>query len=111
MERDPSNRKHRSGRSLCRPSDGHSSPSTTFDDTLDADADTAPDDCDACPGGTATRDADGNAMVDFADFTQLSDCLTGPGAALGPACDCFDFDADTDNDLLDFAEFQILFGS
>ena len=52
-------------------------------------------------------DYDEDGVVDGADFAYLSDCLTGP--ANGPyagGCEWFDFDADTDVDLLDLGAFQ-----
>jgi hypothetical protein len=42
-----------------------------------------------------------------ADFPLFAECLFGPGAGLGIDCHCFDFELDGDNDLADFAEFQV----
>jgi len=36
-------------------------------------------------------------------------CLAGPGGGLGAGCACFDLDSSGEIDLLDFAEFQVLF--
>ncbi|MGD2109632.1 MAG: SUMF1/EgtB/PvdO family nonheme iron enzyme [Phycisphaerae bacterium] len=47
--------------------------------------------------------------VDLSDYAVLPQCLTGPGVGLDPPCDVFDLDADTDLDLIDFAEFQRAF--
>ncbi len=43
------------------------------------------------------------------DLLRLGDCLLRPGGNLGIDCHCFDFDLDGDNDLADFAVFQVGF--
>ena len=54
--------------------------------------------------------------VDLDDFAELPGCLSSPWQApdfVMPSQDCldaFDFDADTDVDLADFAAFQPVFG-
>ena len=59
---------------------------------------------------TPRGDCNADGLVNLFDHGDFVPCLDGPGAELAdPACRCFDFDADEDIDLLDFAEFQILF--
>jgi hypothetical protein len=58
-------------------------------------------------------DFDGNCVLDLDDFVILEICLSlsGPGQA-PPFHECievFDFTGDIDVDLLDFAEFQVVF--
>ena len=60
-------------------------------------------------------DFDNNGRVDLLDHTVFADCLTGPDTQPTPtsvtAEECletFDFDADTDVDSEDFAQFQRL---
>ena len=50
-------------------------------------------------------------VVDLTDFANWSTCMLGPSTAdtavpHAPGCEAFDFDADGDVDLLDFAAFQ-----
>lgn len=59
----------------------------------------------------APGDCDGDGDVDLGDQVGLNACLTGPGGGSGTGCECFDFDADQDVDMLDFAGFQVMFGS
>jgi len=48
--------------------------------------------------------------VSLFDFSELAGCMTGPGPApLTPCCSTFDTTPDSDVDLADFAEFQIIF--
>lgn len=55
----------------------------------------------------APGDHDGDGDVDLADFDEFAACVTAPGAgAIGEGCDVFDFAADVDVDLQDYAEFQ-----
>lgn len=57
-------------------------------------------------------DCDASGTVSLADYLEMSDCLEGPGGAPQFAeCNCFDFDGDDDVDLLDFAEFSMVFGN
>ena len=58
-----------------------------------------------CPG-----DMDGDGDLDFADFEELSLCLTGPYMWPTRACDTGDFDLDDDIDMRDFDRFQRGFG-
>jgi hypothetical protein len=58
---------------------------------------------------TLPGDCDGDGDVDLADYANLPACLSGPAAAHGPNCGCFDRDSDADVDLLDFADFQAFF--
>ena len=53
-----------------------------------------------------------DGYVNLADFDQFPGCLTGPdhGPPLS-GCEIFDFDADEDVDLADFAGFQQAFGA
>lgn len=76
---------------------------------LDTDGDGTIDACDPCAGGPASGDADGDGDTDGSDFVALEACLDGPNAGVGLGCECFDFDDSGDIDLLDFAEFQVLF--
>lgn len=54
-------------------------------------------------------DYNGDNRVAQDDFNQLGVCLYGPGVTADSGCSIFDFDADADVDLRDFAEFQLLF--
>jgi len=61
-------------------------------------------------------DYDCDRAVGLTDFTNWSACMTGPQATalageppVAPSCEAFDFDADVDTDLLDFASFQNAF--
>ncbi len=54
-------------------------------------------------------DCDGNGVVDYQDFVDLIDCLTGPGGTLGSGCGCFDLQADESVDLADVLVFQQVF--
>ncbi|HNQ23399.1 MAG TPA: FG-GAP-like repeat-containing protein [Phycisphaerae bacterium] len=52
-------------------------------------------------------DSNGDDTVNRDDFVPFAGCLTGPASAwTDPACRCFDFDADGDVDLGDYATFQ-----
>lgn len=52
-------------------------------------------------------------VVDLADFSNWSACMTGPNITETEAlpCPAFDFNADGDTDLLDLAAFQTHFGA
>ncbi len=80
-----------------------------FDDNIDSDADGTPDGCDACAGGAATGDVDADGNVDIDDFESMSTCLAGPGGGSAAGCECFDFDANGEITLRDFAQFQVIF--
>ncbi len=57
-------------------------------------------------------DIDCNGAVDLLDFASWQSCITGPNTeALGGACEAFDFEADGDVDLKDFAGFEIEFAN
>lgn len=59
------------------------------------------------PGLCAVEgDCDDDGDVDLTDFTELPNCMEGPGVAVIPACECPDNDGDGDVDLGDFALFQ-----
>ncbi len=58
-----------------------------------------------------TSNAAAIAVANLSDFNDFSACLFGPIGGLGTTCECFDYDADGDNDLEDFAEFQRRFMS
>ncbi len=51
-------------------------------------------------------DADGDSDVDSSDFAGFVGCVGGPGSAVSPACDIFDFDGDGDVDMHDLAGVQ-----
>ena len=51
-------------------------------------------------------DFDRSGLIDLDDFVEWEKCFTGPGPEyVSPCCRIFDFEADEDVDLLDFAEF------
>jgi len=68
--------------------------------------------------GDASGDYDSDGAATLFDHYFVVDCLSkdgpgifgGPGENAGPGCRVTDFDGDKDVDLLDFAEFQNLFG-
>jgi hypothetical protein len=51
-------------------------------------------------------DCNEDGIVNLVDHKALVACLTGPGASAGPACHCFDVDANGRVDLRDFAAIQ-----
>jgi hypothetical protein len=55
-------------------------------------------------------DCNADGLVDLLDHANFVPCLDGPSATwTDPACRCFDFDADDDIDLRDFAYFAKAF--
>lgn len=62
-------------------------------------------------GEPGPGDENGDGKVDLDDFAVFCDCLTGPGSGIISGCDWANLDADTDVDLLDFAEFALVFDS
>ena len=55
-------------------------------------------------------DSDGDGDVDLADWLNFSGCMTGPNnGPVGGSCTTFDFNSDTDVDLDDFSDFQVVF--
>ncbi len=82
--------------------------------SLDCNANRVPDECEAIGGG----DFDADGAISLGDYAALEDCLAGPGlppAPPEPACvdaylNAFDFNADDDVDVDDFASFQVVFG-
>jgi hypothetical protein len=54
-------------------------------------------------------DCDASGIVDLGDYADLAACLLGPDGGLSTGCHCFDFDADGDNDLVDFSVFQVAY--
>ncbi len=52
----------------------------------------------------ANGDADDNGTVNLDDYAAFLACESNP---IGPSCEAFDFDDDTDVDLVDFGELQI----
>jgi hypothetical protein len=57
-------------------------------------------------------DADENSLVDLNDHGEFQECLTSPGSDAPAGCGAlqvFDFDGDTDVDLLDWRYFQTVF--
>lgn len=61
---------------------------------------------------TGPGDSDQDGDVDLADAANFVGCMTGPNAGpVGPACTTFDFNSDTDVDLDDFSDFQVVFTS
>ena len=65
----------------------------------------------AAATATVVGDCNQDGGIDLSDYTCFSDCLTGPVATPSPECLGFDFDADNDIDVHDFAYFQRIFGS
>lgn len=71
------------------------------------------------PPADGSGDFDSDAATTLRDFYFVQECLTnqrpgingGPDNDAGPGCRFADFDADSDVDLLDFAEFQNLFSA
>ncbi|UCC30300.1 MAG: hypothetical protein JSU86_19130 [Phycisphaerales bacterium] len=58
----------------------------------------------------ASGDYDSNGRVDLDDFAYWPACMTGPhGGPYAGGCEVFDFDGDSDVDLLDQASFQAAF--
>ncbi len=53
-------------------------------------------------------DADGNGVVDLADFAEIGFCLQGPNVSIPPICKCIDFNQNNVGELQDFAVFQRL---
>ncbi len=53
-------------------------------------------------------DIDGDGDVDADDFTDWSDCMTGPAGGIPVDCDGYDLDLDGDVDLMDFGQFAEL---
>ena len=51
-------------------------------------------------------DHNGDELVNLGDFAAFPSCVQGPNGGLGPGCVVFDFDGDSDIDLIDFAGFQ-----
>ena len=55
-------------------------------------------------------DSNGDGDIDLNDFQAFQECVGGTGdPPAGPQCDCFDFDLDTDVDLVDIGIFQRVF--
>jgi hypothetical protein len=54
-------------------------------------------------------DCDGDGDIDLADYLCFAACFEGPETSVSPDCGDFDYDQDTDVDLFDLAEFQVLF--
>lgn len=54
-------------------------------------------------------DYDGDGVVGPADYQAMSGCFTGPAGGIEAGCSAFDFDTDHDVDLMDFAEFQVVY--
>lgn len=55
-------------------------------------------------------DLNGDGVVNGADFTAFTGCLTGPDNGMLTGCDDADLDLDVDVDLADSAVFQLNFG-
>lgn len=54
-------------------------------------------------------DCDFDGITNLSEFEQFQACFTGPGAASGAGCACFDLDGDGDVDFRDFGRFQAAF--
>lgn len=55
-------------------------------------------------------DIDCDQTVTLTDFTDWAGCMTGPDAqSISPACEAFDFEFDSNVDLIDWAGFQNAF--
>jgi sulfatase modifying factor 1 len=59
----------------------------------------------------ANGDHNGDGTIDLLDYDEFPGCMAGPGGGLGNDCDVFDSDSDVDVDIVDFAEFQKVFGT
>ena len=63
-------------------------------------------------GETPRGDCNADGLVNLLDLADFVPCLDGPDFTWSdPACRCFDFDADDDVDLRDFAMFSQAFVS
>ncbi|MEE9296567.1 MAG: hypothetical protein V3W34_16610 [Phycisphaerae bacterium] len=51
-------------------------------------------------------DIDCDGAVTLNDYNEWESCLTGPGGIVSPGCVPFDFDGDSDVDMLDWSGFQ-----
>ena len=58
----------------------------------------------------AFGDHNGDGIIDWSDYVYFPGCLLGPGGGLGVECGVFDSGGDSDVDLCDFAQFQLVFG-
>ncbi|MCP4589493.1 MAG: hypothetical protein GY842_01985 [bacterium] len=47
-----------------------------------------------------------DSSVDSVDYTEMVDCISGPDGGLGAGCSVFDWEDDSDVDLVDFAAMQ-----
>jgi len=56
-------------------------------------------------------DLNGDGVVDGADFAAFAGCLAGPGIGILAGCNDADLDLDEDVDVVDFASFQLNFGT
>ena len=55
----------------------------------------------------AFGDCDQSGYVDQVDSANFLGCFAGPDVSTASGCACYDFDEDTDNDLIDYAHFQV----
>lgn len=65
--------------------------------------------CGAQTVPTVSGDCDGDWSVDSAEVAVFAQCSAGSESSLPPGCQCVDFNADAQVNLLDFAELQTLF--
>ncbi len=75
--------------------------------SVDCNFNGIPDECDLALGDS--RDCNTNGYPDECDrkyWETEHTCFSGPGGGVLPGCECFDYDADGDVDLRDFAAYQ-----